>query len=59
MDLDEEKVRKKNFKIILDLKCLSMAPILIRLKNAKISDILDVLALGVLDIIENIIQDNE
>lgn len=59
LDLDEEKVIRKDFKAILDIKCLSEAPILVRVEKAKILDVLEVLALGALDIMENPVKDDE
>lgn len=59
LDLNEYKIDNKLFLDILKLKCVYNALVLVRAKNADSSDILEILALGALDVIGNPILDSE
>lgn len=58
LNLSEDKVKDKDFKIIMDVKCKSDVPMLVSLKNASTSDLLEVLALGAIDVMEYPVPDD-
>lgn len=52
IDFDQLRVCKKDFKIILDIKCRSNIPILALLEKSSVPDQFEVLSMGALDFLE-------
>jgi FixJ family two-component response regulator len=57
VDFDRVKVKEREFKIILEMNCMTKKPILVLLEQSSIADQFEVLSMGALDFLERPAED--